>query len=153
MSIVFEAPNPELPPGPSVFLAGGITGCRDWQRDAISGLEEVDVTIFNPRRTSWPSDPREVHRQIKWERERLNCATLISFWFSPETICPITLLELGYSLGRSAKIVVGCAPNYSRRQDVESQLHLTFPEATVEDSVEQVCEKNKLFFAAEVHND
>ena len=152
MSIVVEAPNPELPPGPSLFLAGGITGCRDWQRDAISALADTDITIFNPRRAVWPSDPKEVDRQIAWERERLNYATLISFWFTPETICPITLLELGYSLEKSAEVAVGCAPEYSRKKDVESQLHLTYPAAAIDVSLDRLCERIKSLFEVKVRH-
>ena len=45
------------------FLAGGITGCDDWQQTVISILEDYDkrrfpgslcdLVVFNPRRSSF----------------------------------------------------------------------------------------------------
>jgi hypothetical protein len=51
--IYIEAPNSYQPAsgdGPSVFLAGGITGCPDWQRDARALLDAAPVVVLNPRR-------------------------------------------------------------------------------------------------------
>jgi hypothetical protein len=54
-------------------------------------------------------------------------ADLISFWFPRETLCPITLYELGKWHGKADKpIVVGMHPDYPRRIDVEEQSKLVF---------------------------
>jgi hypothetical protein len=35
---------------PAVFLAGGITGCPDWQAELVRMLADVPVALLNPRR-------------------------------------------------------------------------------------------------------
>jgi hypothetical protein len=62
--------------------------------------------------------------QITWEYTRLNMADIIAFWFPQESICPITLFELGAHLSGNKKILVGIHPNYPRRFDVETQVIL-----------------------------
>lgn len=43
---------------PSIFLAGGITNCPNWQQEAISYLSKLNLTIYNPRRENFPiNDP------------------------------------------------------------------------------------------------
>ena len=48
------------------FLAGGITGCKDWQNEVIKELENFDkisnrqldkLVVFNPRRDVFPTGP------------------------------------------------------------------------------------------------
>ena len=48
------------------FLAGGITGCKDWQSKVIKKLESYDkinnglldkLVVFNPRRDVFPDEP------------------------------------------------------------------------------------------------
>ena len=153
MSITIEAPDERMPSGESVFLAGGITDCRDWQQEVVRELTDTDLVIFNPRRSVWPSDPREVKQQIEWERKRLDAATLISFWFASETVCPITLLELGYALGKSSGAVVGCHPEYSRRQDVEIQLNLTHPDSLMATSPTELSRMIRQYFGCEGQHD
>lgn len=53
------------------FLAGGITGCKDWQKQVIDYLENQpdtdNLVIFNPRRENFPiNDPSAAEEQIKW---------------------------------------------------------------------------------------
>ncbi|MBT4446489.1 hypothetical protein HOC96_04540, partial [archaeon] len=44
----------------SIFLAGGITNCYDWQSDICDLLQNEEVTLLNPRRKRFPiDDPRE----------------------------------------------------------------------------------------------
>jgi hypothetical protein len=48
-------------------LAGGITGCPDWQSKLINLLRNEDIVIFNLRRKNFPiHDPTAVEEQIKW---------------------------------------------------------------------------------------
>jgi hypothetical protein len=37
---------------PSLFLAGGITGCPNWQAIVVEQLKETPLTLFNSNRTS-----------------------------------------------------------------------------------------------------
>lgn len=129
MENVIEAPNYG---GLSFFLAGGITGCPDWQSEIVEKLARLRVTLYNPRRTNFPiDDPHAAHDQIEWEWRYLARADAILFWFCKETLCPIVLFELGRWSGRQKPIFVGVEDGYQRSQDVEIQLRLERPEVAV----------------------
>src|SRR3954464_2254024 len=82
--------------GPSVFLAGGITDCPDWQTEMVELLADTELNVLNPRRANFPiKDPGAAEAQISWEHRYLRRAGMISFWFPKETLCPIVLYELG----------------------------------------------------------
>jgi hypothetical protein len=57
------------------------------------------------------------------------------FYFAQETLCPITLFELGAALERNIyttfkqDIIVYCEPEYSRKFDVELQIKLAMKNA------------------------
>ena len=111
--------------GKTLFLAGGITGCPDWQWRVKVALHNVNVVIFNPRRKDFPiNDPAAAQTQIEWEYNHLRKAFMILFWFPSETLCPIVLYELGTWSMTDKKIFVGIHPEYKRRQDVEIQTRL-----------------------------
>jgi hypothetical protein len=130
----FEAPNRYITlPGmfgirhiPSLFLAGGITGCPDWQENIVHLLKDTNARIFNPRRANFPiHDPSAAKNQIAWEYYYLANCDHISFWFPKESLCPIVLFELGrWSAQHGKFIYVGMNPEYQRRQDVEIQMHM-----------------------------
>ena len=116
----------------SVFIAGGITDCPDWQQDFVKLLSDTDITILNPRRANFPiHDPNAALEQIKWEHDNLRRAVAISFWFPKETICPIVLYELGAWSMTDKPIFVGVHPEYQRRQDVEIQTQLSRPRVKI----------------------
>jgi hypothetical protein len=119
--------------GPSLFLAGGISGTFDWQADAIARLADLPLVILNPRRRDFPiNDPTAAPAQIEWEYRHLRRATAVLFWFPHETLCPIALYELGgRALVREQLLFVGTHPDYGRRLDVEVQLKLARPEVEV----------------------
>jgi len=113
--------------GKSIFLAGGITNCPDWQGPVANRINELtNLVIFNPRRNGWDmnADLEESRKQILWEDMHLKLSDIILFWFPEETLCPITLLELGKYLMSDARLIVGTHPNYQRRFDVEVQTSL-----------------------------
>ena len=140
---VVTAPSQGAYESPSLFLAGGITGCPSWQDDFIGLLTQADMTLLNPRRDPWPDDPDEVERQIRWEWQKLREATAISFWFPCETICPIALFELGAWSKAGKQIFVGVHPEYQRRQDVEIQMRLARPSLEVVYSLEDLAKQVK----------
>lgn len=42
----------------NLFLAGGITGCPDWQQELVQLLRDADLILLNPRRAHFPmADP------------------------------------------------------------------------------------------------
>ncbi|MFI8458526.1 nucleoside 2-deoxyribosyltransferase domain-containing protein [Kitasatospora sp. NPDC085464] len=129
----FEAPAEYHPGGrPAVFLAGGITGCPDWQATAARMFGDDEVAVLNPRRSSATS-PIPVADQIAWEYRHLHRAAVVLFWFprSVDSVQPIALYELGMHAGRGTPIAVGVDRNYLRRRDVEIQLSLARPELTI----------------------
>lgn len=127
----FTCPDvlPQSDDSTSIFLAGGIVGCSDWQSEITELLSNCDVTLFNPRRPNFPiNDPTAMAQQLKWEFDALRKADVISFWFDSGTVQPIVMFEYGYwlscSMNFDAKIFVGCHPDYSRKLDVEEQTKL-----------------------------
>lgn len=63
----------------------------------------------------------------------LRDADAILFWFPCETLCPITLYELGAWSMSDKPLFVGVHPAYQRRQDVEIQTRLARPDVAVTD--------------------
>jgi hypothetical protein len=120
----------------SLFLCGGITGCPDWQRDVVARLAHTDLAILNPRRAAFPiNDPSAAESQIEWEFRHLRKATALLFWFPCESLCPITLYELGAWSMTAKPLFVGTHPDYPRRRDVVVQTRLVRPEVPVADSL------------------
>lgn len=121
----------------SLFLAGGISGTRDWQVDLVALLADLPLSLLNPRRENYPwDDPAAAEGQIRWEFRHLRRATAVAFWFPPETLCPIALFELGGQVRAAHQpLFVGTDPGYARRLDVSIQLRLARPEVTMVDSV------------------
>jgi len=131
--------------GPVIFLAGGISNCADWQSVAVGLIEDTfpildpgrDIVLLNPRRASYTDAPGEAERQIRWEYRHLRKASAILFWFPSETLCPITLYELGAWAMTDKPLFVGADPAYARRLDVVEQLHLVRPEIRVQDTLHE----------------
>lgn len=124
----------------SIFLAGGITGCPDWQKDVVAQLHDVErLDVLNPRRANFPiHDPSAAEKQIEWEFNHLRKATAILFWFPCETLCPIVLYELGAHSMTSKQLFVGTHPDYPRRQDVEIQTRLMRSDLQIHHSLEDL---------------
>lgn len=127
--IIIEAPHLYDGRKRSLFLAGGITDCPDWQAEIADLLNDLDLVLLNPRRQSFDiHDPKAAKEQIPWEFKHLRKADAISFWFPCEALCPIALYELGaWSMTRKP-LMIGTHPKYSRRLDVEDQTALSRPE-------------------------
>ena len=121
---------------PSLFLGGGISSCKLWQDKLIQELTDYNVTIYNPRRKDFDiNNPKVSEEQIKWEHKYLHESNILVFYFAQETLCPITLFELGAALERNIyattkqDIIVYCEPEYSRKFDVELQIKLAIKNA------------------------
>jgi hypothetical protein len=112
-----------------LFLAGGISNCPNWQSHAIERLSLLPITIYNPRRENFNLlDSSESEAQIDWEFVHLRQATEVMFWFAPETVCPITLFELGGRLEANRVtdpfmqwLIIGSHLEYKRIFDVRYQ--------------------------------
>jgi hypothetical protein len=150
MALVITAPNeiysPENLNNKSIFLAGGITNCPDWQNVVIDGLKHMHgVTIYNPRRPFY--DPNNEESQITWEFIQLANADFIMFWFSRGSVNPIALYELGM-WGNSRPeipILVGCEKGYDRTSDVTIQTKLARPNIPIYNDLEDmICDAVEL---------
>jgi hypothetical protein len=131
-----EAPEPyrnnQHEQFPVIFLAGGITNCVNWQAQVVDGLRDLDVVILNPLRTIWPTDdPDASRKQIAWEFAMMRKASCIAFWFTANTLQPITLFELGSWLMflqmkpngvLPESILLGVDPGYARLDDISEQI-------------------------------
>jgi hypothetical protein len=104
----------------TLFLGGGISNCPDWQAEMVQLLDGLPYVLLNPRRDGFDLlDPKMSVAQIEWEHLHLRDANAILFWFPSETLCPITLFEYGYWLGRPQKrLFIGVHPDYQRRTDL-----------------------------------
>lgn len=136
---LYTAPE-ALPSRISLFLAGGISECPDWQTDVLKGIQHQPDTLIvaNPRREIY-SEKENAIKQIEWEHKALKISDTVSFWFPEETLCPITLYELGVISERvNTNLIVGVHPNYQRKLDVETQLRLTRPEIKIVYSIQDL---------------
>ena len=130
-----EAPFMDLeaingPKEKNLFLAGSISGAVDWQAEIAPDLCK-HCNVFNPRRANYTEytelDPLMEREQITWEYFHINkvCGKIL-FWFSNETLAPITLFEYGKALATFDRknIFVGVHPEYKRKNDVYIQTEL-----------------------------
>lgn len=138
---IITAPNyyEPLPRDISVFLAGGITNCPDWQQKILKQLEDNyaydSLVVFNPRRENFPiGDKTAAYTQIAWEFEMLEKCDIFSMYFSSgDSDQPICMYELGRNILRiqtrfptdwQDRIVISTEDGYRRKQDVLIQTGL-----------------------------
>jgi hypothetical protein len=67
--------------GISIYLAGGITGCRDWQSRVTASLRHLPVSVLNPRQARYPGGDPAFRAQVKWEYHHIRHADVLLFWF------------------------------------------------------------------------
>jgi len=122
---VIYAPQPFVPQGRSVFLAGTIDqGTVTWQETVIKSLSHLPITILNPHRPdwdlSWVQDIscQPLREQISWELDMLEGADVIALYLAPEKPAPISLLELGL-FARTGKMIVACPDGFYRKGNVQ----------------------------------
>lgn len=124
MKVITAVEEIGYPDKPTIFMAGGITDCPEWQDDLIELLKDNDDgVLLNPRRKNFPiHDPNASQEQIEWEFHALNNAKVFSMWFSAgPSVQLICMYELGRHLATKhwTQIVIGIEPGYLRTQDVE----------------------------------
>lgn len=137
---IITAPDNAAPKHPSIFLAGGITNCPEWQNELIEMLgDAMEVTVYNPRRENFPiGDPSAAPEQVIWEYDRLRSADLWVFWFSRGSVNPIVMFEYGSALERiefegvNKHMIVGADSEYPRIFDVHQQTILRNPALQLE---------------------
>lgn len=127
----------------AVFVAGGITDCPNWQKEMIARFKDVpDIVLLNPRRVGFDARTAGIeNEQIEWEHWHLKNADAIMFWFPFQTLCPITLFELGKCLAQERKVFIATHPAYQRRTDVIIQTGLMQPKIKIHDNFEDLVEE------------
>jgi len=142
MAIIIEAPaeiySPNVRNSIKLFLAGGITGCSNWQSYVIGELSDIpNLTIYNPRRKEMKlGDRATLEQQIAWEFQHLEIVDVVLFWFSGGSLNPITLYEYGaHGVFTDRHMIVGCDPLYERKDDVEIQTLLARPNQIVHNDI------------------
>lgn len=130
----------------SVFLAGGISDCWNWQDAVINKLREMEengydmrsLVLFNPRRPSFDvNNPVDTKEQINWEYYWLDCCDIFSMYFcNSESVQPICMYELGRNLLKKSddweddsncycsSVLISIEKGYKRTDDVLIQTEL-----------------------------
>ena len=131
--MLYTAPQPLPesfdPAAPSVFIAGGISNCSDWQAEMVARMDHARFDVINPRRyEGLAKDGDEAAKQIRWEHHALDRVSACIFWFPSETLCPITLFELGKMLvlcrQHRVELAIGWHRDYQRGFDLDVQIGL-----------------------------
>jgi hypothetical protein len=123
-----ECPNDyrKAPGEKSLFPAGGITTCPDWQALMVDLLTTTDLALLNPRRKAFDVNNATVEeQQIRWEFQHMNRATAVLFWFCAETVCPTHHAA------------------YQRRKDLHIQTKLVRKRQKIHDSLEALAAEVK----------
>ena len=130
-NMLYRSPDklPAVFSRPSVFIAGGISNCPDWQTDMTSLMDTNLYDVVNPRREGgFDITGATAKEQIEWEHSALSKVDSCIFWFPQETICPISLFECGKLLviasHHSVRLAIGWHENYARAFDLGIQIGL-----------------------------
>ena len=123
-----------------VFLAGGITNCKNWQKAVIDELGMLDdssysdLIIYNPRQENFDvSNKNASYDQIAWEYHFLNRMNLFCMCFvASESVQPICMYELGRYISEmqrrfpsdwTDRIIIFVEDGYKRKLDVLVQVY------------------------------
>ncbi len=140
---VITAPSNEEPKYMTLFLAGGITNCKDWQNEVVNNINSCDITVFNPRQINFDiTDHDATRKQIEWEFKRLEQMDIFTMYFcNSDSDQPICMYELGRNIVKMQnrfpndwenRIVVSVEEGYKRADDVRIQMQLCAPKIFVD---------------------
>jgi hypothetical protein len=92
-----EAPSFVQFIGTSIFLAGGITNCENWQQKVSEVLlKETSFFVLNPRRANFDRTKKEESEsQIRWEHFYLNRADKVFFGSLRPRLAQLLFLNSG----------------------------------------------------------
>lgn len=150
--------QPLRPPSPphgidtypyTIFLGGSIDmgSAVNWQREAEEWIATnlPHVIAVNPRRADWDAsweqslDNIEFAYQVSWEHYGLMNCSVVILNFLPESMSPITLLELGImATTRPRNTIVVCPDGFYRKGNVEfiCKLHNVSMVNTIEQALQ-----------------
>lgn len=122
-----RAPNrPDFTGKKSIFLAGTTskTGDEpDWRDNLARQLSRLPITVINPVPPNWTDWPEDIsfkpfREQVEWELDMQERADIVLIYYGPNTLAPISLLELGLC-ARTSKAIVCCHKDYKKRGNVQ----------------------------------
>ena len=97
---------------------------ENWQKMVEMALSDQNLIVLNPRREEWRDDWKPVsddsnfRAQVEWELEALETADIIVMYFVPNSLSPISLLELGL-YAQTEKLMLVCPEGYWRKGNVD----------------------------------
>ena len=133
-------------PEVDLFLAGGISGCWDWQKPTAALIshfleratpatwliDNPPFVIASPRREAgFSMEGDAAVAQIAWEHKALAQSITKSYYFTRDTVQPIVLLELGKHLANPVNLFIAIENGYQRKFDVLVQSDLAIRHANV----------------------
>lgn len=110
----------------NVFLAGSIEMGKavEWQKDFIAALSDKPIQFLNPRRDDWDSswgqtmDDSNFVEQVQWELDSMEKSHMIVMVFDPNTLSPISMLELGLH-AKEKKLMVVCPDGFWKKGNID----------------------------------
>ena len=126
----------------SLFLAGGSTKWRETVEHTLECNEDFhSVVILDPYDENYSTLPNTA-----WEAQMMKKADCIVFWFTKESVCPVSLFELGYALRDHTKdIIIGVEPGYPKEDELDAQLITLCPKLVPFSSLEQLTRAIELY--------
>jgi len=127
---VLYPPKPHAGYPRKVFLAGSIDMgiAEDWQAKVIAALQDLPITLLNPRRPEWDAsweqrmDNPQFNEQVNWELDGLETAELILLYLGPGTKSPVSMLEFGLH-AKGKRLLVCCPEGFWRKGNIDIVCH------------------------------
>ena len=128
---VYKAPQYYKKDRFTIFLGGSIEmgNCEDWQSKLTEDLSEQDIIILNPRRDDFDASQKQsidnqyFNTQVNWELDGLMRSDLIIMYLLPNTMSPISLLEIGLYTDINSinndKLIICCPEGFWRKGNIE----------------------------------
>ena len=114
----------------TLFLGGSIEMGKAelWQDKLTDKLKDFDIRILNPRRDDYDAGQKQsidnpyFKEQVTWELDGLDRADLIVMYLQPDTLSPISMMEIGIyinTLDWNKQMIICCPDGFWRRGNIE----------------------------------
>jgi len=114
----------------TIFLGGSIEMGKAelWQEALTEKLKDFDIRILNPRRDDYDAGQKQsidnpyFKEQVTWELDGLDRADLIVMYLQPDTLSPISMMEIGLyinTLDWNKQMIICCPSGFWRRGNIE----------------------------------
>lgn len=123
-AIEVQAPNPVTIDQEyiNVFLAGSIEMGK--AKEFIAALSDKPIRFLNPRRDDWDSswgqtvEDSNFVEQVNWELNSMEMSHIIVMVYDPDTLSPISMLELGLH-AKEKKLMVVCPDGFWKKGNID----------------------------------